>query len=41
MAALAAGAPGDWPKKNLQVLLRTKIVDDTPGPPSIVTMYFW
>ncbi len=41
MAALAANAPGDWPKKNLQVLLRTKIVGDTPGPPSIVKSYFW
>ena len=41
MDMLAASAPGDWAKKNLQVLLRTKIVDDTPGPPSIVTTYFW
>lgn len=41
MTVLAASAPSDWPKKNLQVLLRTKIVDDTPGPPSIVTTYFW
>jgi hypothetical protein len=41
MAALAASAPSDWPKKNLQVLLHTKIVDETPGPPSIVTTYFW
>jgi hypothetical protein len=41
MAALAANAPHDWPKKNLQVLLRTKIVEDTPGPPSIVKSYFW
>jgi hypothetical protein len=41
MTALAANAPVDWPKKNLQVLLHTRIVDDTPGPPSIVTTYFW
>ncbi len=41
MAALAASAPSDWPKKNLQVLLHTNVVDDTPGPPSIVTAYFW
>jgi hypothetical protein len=41
LAALAAKAPSDWPRKNLQVLLHTKIVDDTPGPPSIVTTYFW
>jgi hypothetical protein len=41
MLALAANAPSDWPKKNLQVLVRTKIVDDTPGPPSIVVTHFW
>jgi hypothetical protein len=41
LATLAAKAPGDWPKKNLQILLHTKIVDETPGPPSIVTTYFW
>jgi hypothetical protein len=41
MAAVATNAPGDWPRKNLQVLLHTKIVDDTPGPPSIVQTYFW
>lgn len=29
MTALAANAPSDWPK-----------IDDTPGPPSIVTTYF-
>jgi hypothetical protein len=41
MLALAANAPSDWPKKNPQVLLRTKIVDDTAGPPSIVVTHFW
>jgi hypothetical protein len=41
LAVLAAHAPRDWPRKNLQVLLHTKIVGDTPGPPSIVETYFW
>ncbi len=41
MSVLAARAPSDWPKKNLQVLLWTKIVGDTPGPPRIVSTYFW
>ena len=41
LAALAANAPKDWPKKNLQVLLHTKITGETPGPPSIVITYFW
>lgn len=41
ISALAGIAPRDWPKKNVQVLLRTKIVENTPGPPSIVKTYFW
>jgi hypothetical protein len=41
MTALATSAPRNWPRKNLQVLLRTKVVDDTPGPPSIVKTYLW
>jgi hypothetical protein len=43
MAALAAaaGAPRDWPKKNLQALLHTNIVGDAPGPPTIVETCFW
>ncbi len=41
MATLAANAPRDWRKKNLQVLLHTRVVDNTAGPPRIVTTYFW
>ncbi len=41
LAALAANAPHDWAKKNLQVLLHTEIVGDTPGPPDIVKTHFW
>jgi hypothetical protein len=41
MAALAAKSSADWPRRNLQVLLHTKIVGDTPGPPTIVKKYFW
>ena len=41
LTALATKGPGDWPKRNMQVLLHTKIVGNTPGPPSIVATYFW
>jgi len=41
MELLAARAPADWPKKNLQVLLHTRIVGDTSGPPSIIKTHFW
>ncbi|MBV8820711.1 MAG: hypothetical protein JO022_20285 [Acidobacteriaceae bacterium] len=41
MAALAKSAPADWPKKNVQVLIKANVVDDTPGAPAIVKTYFW
>ncbi len=41
MTELARSAPAGWPKKNLQVLLHTQIVGETPGPPTIVTAHFW
>jgi hypothetical protein len=41
MKTLAANAPRDWQKKNLQVLLSTKVIEDMPGPPTIVKTYFW
>jgi hypothetical protein len=34
-------APSDWYRKNIQFVLRIKIVGDTPGPPSVVAMHFW
>lgn len=34
-------APSDWPKRNMQVLLHTKVVGQTPGPPGVVAAHFW
>ncbi len=36
-----AGAPADWPHKNLQVVIRTALVSGTAGPPKVVATYFW
>jgi hypothetical protein len=41
MTLLGAAAPSDWSRKNLQVLLHTNIVGDSPGPPNILTTFFW
>jgi hypothetical protein len=34
-------APANWDKKNVQVVLKTRIVGGTPGPPSVEAIYFW
>jgi hypothetical protein len=34
-------APANWPDKNLQIVLRSKIVGTTSGPPEVEAVYFW
>ena len=34
-------APRDWRRKNLQVILATKVVKGSPGPPRVLATYFW
>lgn len=34
-------APRGWEKKNMQVVLQTKIVGGTPGPPKVIATHFW
>ncbi|MBT9331553.1 hypothetical protein [Paracidobacterium acidisoli] len=34
-------APADWPKKNMQFVLKTKIVDDAPTAPEIIAWKVW
>ncbi|MEO8597829.1 MAG: hypothetical protein ABI759_31205 [Candidatus Solibacter sp.] len=41
MEQLIAHAPADWAKRNMQVLLHTRMVGETPGPPEIVVAHFW
>ncbi len=38
---LAAQAPADWYRKNLQIVLEVRIVDDTAKPPVVVATHFW
>jgi hypothetical protein len=35
------GAPKDWPKRNMQILLRVEVFGDTAGPPTLVASSFW
>lgn len=34
-------APSGWEKKNMQVVLQTKVVGGTPGPPRVLATHFW
>jgi hypothetical protein len=41
MAAALRTAPPDWPKKNLQIVFQTNVIDNVAGPPHVVATYFW
>ncbi|MGA2571131.1 MAG: hypothetical protein ABSF23_11485 [Terracidiphilus sp.] len=36
-----AGAPADWQKRNLEVLLQTTVTDSVAGPPRVIAIYSW
>jgi len=40
-AAALRGAPRDWYRKNMQVVLSVKVISGTPGPPKVLAAYFW
>lgn len=35
------GAPTDWQKKNLQLVLHVKVIAGTPSSPKVVGAYYW
>jgi hypothetical protein len=35
------GAPADWQRKNMQVVVQTDVTNGVAGPPRIVATYFW
>lgn len=37
----SASAPPDWSKKNLQLVVRTKVVNNAAGVPEVVDAHFW
>ncbi len=34
-------APSDWTRKNIQVVLRTRVIQGTAGPPQVLATQFW
>lgn len=34
-------APKDWQKRNMELVLKTRITDQVAGPPEVVAAYYW
>ena len=41
METLAKQAPKEWSRKNIQVVIATKVIGGNSGPPRVVDRYFW
>jgi hypothetical protein len=41
LATIVRQAPKNWERKNLQVVLATKVINGNSGPPRVVAIYFW
>jgi hypothetical protein len=41
LEALAKSAPRGWERKNMQLLLTTRVIHGTSGPPRILDAHFW
>jgi hypothetical protein len=41
METIAASAPAKWPRKNVEVLISTKVINGESGPPKAVIAHFW
>lgn len=39
--ALKSALPKDWENKNFELVLQSKVIQNEPGPPSIVAAYAW
>jgi hypothetical protein len=41
LAEAVRGAPADWQKKNLQLVLHVKVIAGTPSSPKAIGAYYW
>jgi hypothetical protein len=41
LAEAVNGAPADWQKKNLQLVLHVKVIAGTPSSPKVIGAYYW
>jgi hypothetical protein len=41
VSTLLKSLPKGWEKKNLQIVLRTSVTNQIPGPAEVVAVYSW
>jgi hypothetical protein len=41
METIVASAPDKWAHKNVEILISTKVINGTSGPPKVVIAHFW
>jgi hypothetical protein len=41
IATITAQAPRDWASRNIEAVIRTKVLGNTPGPPQVLAAQFW
>ena len=41
MESLAAQAPNQWDRKNIQVVIATKVINGNYGPPRVLATHYW
>lgn len=41
LEALAQRAPANWQARNMQIVIRTEVIQDDAGPPAVVASAFW
>ncbi|MFZ0412461.1 MAG: hypothetical protein WAL51_13155, partial [Candidatus Acidiferrales bacterium] len=41
LSAALQGAPKDWQKKNLQLVIRVDVVANSPGSSKVIAAYYW
>ena len=41
LQAMAQRAPAGWQARNMQIVIRTEVIQDDAGPPTVVATAFW
>jgi len=41
LESLSKSAPGNWWRRNIQVVLATKVIHGNSGPPRVIDQYVW